>query len=71
MTSEEMKRFERSIIIFSQSIAAFVEAQGMITANVDRVRKGESIAYSEKTISSLIDKYGLDWNLVVGFINGR
>ena len=67
----ETQQFENSVLVFSQSIAAFIEAQSMLAANVERIRKGESLAYPEEQISELINKYGLGWNSVITILRGE
>lgn len=49
----------------SQVACAMIEAMGMQAENQNRERRGESIAYTEKSFNDLILKYGIGHNDVV------
>lgn len=62
MTDEQKAAF-----IFSQSICALAEIEGMKAENKYRERRGEATAYNEKSFFDVIDKYGIHHNAVVQF----
>ena len=49
-----------SSTLYSQSVAAFIECQSMIAANMERERRGESLAYGEDSFLKLKDGLMVD-----------
>lgn len=49
-----------SSTLYSQSVAAFIECQSMMAANMERERRGESLAYGEDSFLKLKDGLMVD-----------
>ena len=60
--SREMKELDYGM---AMSIQAMILALGMFSENQQRLRRGESIAYTEKQFNSLIDDLGVHHNKVI------
>lgn len=60
-----MTKFQTSAYVMSQSIAANIEAMGMVAENTYRINRDETVAYIEEDFIKLIDKYGLGCNTVM------
>ena len=63
MTSEERVAFINAMVACAE-----IEAKGMEAENQNRLRRGESIAYGENAFYSLIGKYGIHHNAVLGYL---
>ena len=50
--------------IMSQSACALIEAFGMMSENMQRVHRGESLAYLETAFADIIERYGIYYNSV-------
>jgi hypothetical protein len=48
--------------LVARSAGAMIEALGMISENIQRDRRGESLAYSDKDFTNVITGWGLGWN---------
>jgi len=57
--------------IFSQSICAMIEVEGLKAENADREQRGFAQAYGEAAFLAVLDKYALDHNTVMGTFQGR
>ena len=55
---------EQAVIILSQSVAALIEAMGMVAENKQREVSGESPAYGEQQFMQVIKKYDLDYHTI-------
>lgn len=66
MTPEQQAAF-----IFSQAAAALIEAMGMQAENQMRIHRRESPAFVEGAFRDLIRSYGIGYNDVLGFFQGR
>lgn len=51
--------------LIANSSAALIEAMGMMSENVDRANKGESLAYTEDQFMKLIQDNGITYNDVI------
>jgi len=49
-----------SSTLYSRSVAAFIECQSMIAANMERESRGESLAYGEDSFLRLKDDLMVD-----------
>jgi hypothetical protein len=58
-----------AIILQCRCTAAMIEALGMLSENMIRQSRGESMAYNDEAFFSLIDKHGVHHNAVYGLIN--
>ncbi len=63
-----MDQQSKAAYIFSQSVAAFIEAQGMIADNLACLMLYESPVYAKEAFQALIDKYGLSHDSVLGYL---
>ena len=60
----------RAAFIVSQSAAAMVEALGMMSENLQRVHRGDSIAYAELAFMEVISRNGIGWNQAMEYLRG-
>jgi hypothetical protein len=58
---------QKAAYIFAQSVCALAEIEGMKALNMYRDSRGETIAYDDNAIMSVIDKYGIHHNGVCKF----
>lgn len=56
---------QQAAYIISQSVCAFLDAQGMIAENKRRADNGLSLAYGEGDFYSIPARYGIDSNSVM------
>ncbi len=63
-----MDASERIAYINAMVVCAQIEAEGMKAENQYRVSGGESIAYGKEQFDSLIEKYGIHHNAVLGYL---
>ncbi len=56
---------QQAAYVFAQSVSALIEAIGMFSENLDRVRKDESPAWRNEEFNNLIEKYGIHHNAVI------
>lgn len=59
---------QKAAFVMAQSTAALIEALGMMSLNMQRAQRGETIAYEERSFEQLIEQYGLGHNTLVGFL---
>lgn len=51
--------------LIANSSAALIEAMGMISENIERANRGESLAYTEDHFMKLIQDNGITYNDVI------
>lgn len=51
--------------LIANSSAALIEAMGMISENIERANRGESLAYTEEAFNKVIRDNGIDYNSVI------
>ena len=51
---------------FGEAIAAFIEVQGMVAENQCRIHAGLSPAYDEKAFNEVANRYGIEYNSLIG-----
>ena len=51
--------------LIANSSAALIEAMGMMSENIERANRGESLAYTEDTFMKVIQDNGIDYNSVI------
>lgn len=51
--------------LIANSSAALIEAMGMMSENIERANKGESLAYTEDQFMKLIQDNGITYNDVI------
>ena len=70
MNADDMPGLRSAVLVFSQSVAALIEMEGMKALNAERDRRGHTPGYNEAAFAALIDRYSLGWNAVVTTLNG-
>lgn len=58
---------QQAAYIQAQSTTALIEAMGMMSENLQRVHRGESIAYPEDSFQDVILRYGIHHNSVLNY----
>jgi len=61
---------QKAAFIFSCSISAQIEMEGMKAENLFRERQGQSPAYGEDAFFNLIKKHGIEHNSIINFFLG-
>ena len=61
---DDNKIMEAAQLIVNSS-AALIEAMGMMSDNIERVKRGESLAYTEDQFMKLIQDNGITYNDVI------
>lgn len=56
---------EKAAYVFAQSASALIEAMGMLSENLQRVKNGESLAWNDEEFNGLTIKYGIGCNDVL------
>ena len=51
--------------LIANSSAALIEAMGMMSENIERANRGESLAYTEEAFNKVIRDNGIDYNSVI------
>lgn len=51
--------------LIANSSAALIEAMGMMSENIERANRGESLAYTEDPFMKLIQDNGITYNDVI------
>lgn len=64
MIMDDNKIMEAAKLIANSS-AALIEAMGMMSDNIERVKRGESLAYTEDSFMKLIQDNGITYNDVI------
>lgn len=63
-----MNQEQRMVFMITQCVCAFAEIQGMLAFNHERISHGYALGYDEGAFLSVIEKYGLGSNQVIGFL---
>ena len=64
MIMDDNKIMEAAKLIASSS-AALIEAMGMMSENIERANRGESLAYTEEAFNKVVMNNGIDYNSVM------
>ena len=64
MIMDDNKIMEAAKLIANSS-AALIEAMGMMSENIERANRGESLAYTEEAFNKVIRDNGIDYNSVI------
>lgn len=51
--------------LIANSSAALIEAMGMMSENIERANRGESLAYTEEAFNKVVRDNGIDYNSVI------
>ena len=51
--------------LIANSSAALIEAMGMMSENIERANRGESLAYTEGAFNKVVMNNGIDYNSVM------
>lgn len=64
MIMDDNKIMEAAKLIANSS-AALIEAMGMMSENIERANRGESLAYTEDAFNKVVMNNGIDYNSVM------
>lgn len=64
MIMDDNKIMEAAKLIANSS-AALIEAMGMMSENIERANRGESLAYTEEAFDKVVMNNGIDYNSVM------
>lgn len=64
MIIDDNKIMEAAKLIANSS-AALIEAMGMMSENIERANRGESLAYTEEAFNKVVMNNGIDYNSVM------
>ncbi len=64
MIMDDNKIIEAAKLIANSS-AALIEAMGIMSENIERANRGESLAYTEEAFNKVIKDNGIDNNSVI------
>lgn len=64
MIMDDNKIMEAAKLIANSS-AALIEAMGMMSENIERANRGESLAYTEEAFNKVVEDNGIDYNSVI------
>ena len=64
MIMDDNKIMEAAKLIANSS-AALIEAMGMMSENIERANRGESLAYTEEAFNKVIMNNRIDYNSVM------
>lgn len=64
MIMDDNKIMEAAKLIANSS-AALIEAMGMMSENIERANRGESLAYTEEAFNKVVTDNGIDYNSVI------
>lgn len=64
MIMDDNKIMEADKLIANSS-AALIEAMGMMSENIERANRGESLAYTEEAFNKVVMNNGIDYNSVM------
>ena len=64
MIMDDNKIIEAAQLIANSS-AALIEAMGMMSENIERANRGESLAYTEEAFNKVVMNNGIDYNSVM------
>lgn len=51
--------------LIANSSAALIEAMGMMSENIERANRGESLAYTEEAFNKVVMNNGINYNSVM------
>lgn len=51
--------------LIANSSAVLIEAMGMMSENIERANRGESLAYTEEAFNKVVMNNGIDYNSVM------
>ena len=51
--------------LIANSSAALIEDMGMMSENIERANRGESLAYTEEAFNKVVMNNGIDYNSVM------
>lgn len=58
-------RIMEAVKLIANSSAALIEAMGMMSENIERANRGESLAYTEEAFNKVVMNNGIDYNSVM------
>lgn len=64
MIMDDNKIMEAAKLIANSS-AALIEAMGMMSENIERANRGESLAYTKEAFNKVVINNGIDYNSVM------
>lgn len=64
MIMDDNKIMEAAKLIANSS-AALIEAMGMMSENIERANRGESLVYTEEAFNKVVMNNGIDYNSVM------
>lgn len=64
MIMDDNKIMEAAKLIANSS-AALIEAMGMMSEDIERANRGESLAYTEEAFNKVVMNNGIDYNSVM------
>lgn len=64
MIMDDNKIMEAAKLIANSS-AALIEAMGMMSENIERANRGESLAYTEEAFNKVVMNNGIDYNSIM------
>lgn len=64
MIMDDNKIMEAAKLIANSS-AALIGAMGMMSENIERANRGESLAYTEEAFNKVVMNNGIDYNSVM------
>lgn len=64
MIMDDNKIMEAAKLIANSS-EALIEAMGMMSENIERANRGESLAYTEEAFNKVVMNNGIDYNSVM------
>lgn len=64
MIMDDNKIMEAAKLIANSS-AALIEVMGMMSENIERANRGESLAYTEEAFNKVVMNNGIDYNSVM------
>lgn len=64
MIMDDNKIIEAAKLIANSS-AALIEAMWMMSENIERANRGESLAYTEEAFNKVVRDNGIDYNSVI------
>ena len=62
---------DKTAYIFSQSVSAMIELEGMKAANIERERQGLAPAYGEEAFRKLSSDFCISHNDVIAYLYDR
>lgn len=64
MDSRDVELIRQAVYVFSQSICALAEIEGMKAANMQRQATGDSMAYNDADFVKVLERYEVGDNSV-------